>query len=44
VDEDETNRLFVALQKNYGLEEITGLNHGEGDIFSMFQLNRAGRS
>jgi hypothetical protein len=43
VDEDEAKRLFLILQKNYGLEEITGLNHGAGDISSILQLNQAGR-
>jgi hypothetical protein len=43
LDEDETKRLSLVLEKNYGLEEIPGLNHGAGDIRSIFQLNRAGR-
>jgi hypothetical protein len=41
--EDETKDLIAVLKKNYGLEEIPGLNHGKGDIRSIFDLNRAGR-
>jgi hypothetical protein len=43
MDEDETKELLMVLKKNYGLEEITGLQHGAGDVNSIFQLNRAGR-
>ena len=43
VGDYETKRLFLVLKKNYGLEEMPGLNHGEGDIRSILQLNRAGR-
>jgi hypothetical protein len=43
VDEDEAKVLIPVLKKNYGLEEIPGLNHGAEDIRSIFELNRAGR-
>jgi hypothetical protein len=43
VDQDETKDLITALKKNYGLEEIPGLQHGPGDISSILQLNAAGR-
>jgi hypothetical protein len=47
-DQDETKALITVLKKNYGLEEIPGLQHGAGDIHagdirSILQLNRAGR-
>jgi hypothetical protein len=43
VDEDETKDLIPVLKKNYGLEELPGLDHHAGDIRSIFELNRAGR-
>jgi hypothetical protein len=43
MDEDETKYLVPVLKKNYGLEELPGLHHGEEDIRSIFELNRAGR-
>jgi hypothetical protein len=43
IDEDETKGLVLVLKKNYGLEEIPGLNFGAGDIRSILTLNRAGR-
>jgi hypothetical protein len=43
LDDDETKDLIPVLKKNYGLEEIRGLDHGTGDIRSIFELNRAGR-
>jgi hypothetical protein len=42
-DEDETEYLILVLEKNYGLEELPELHHGEGDICSILRLNRAGR-
>jgi hypothetical protein len=43
VGEDETKNLISVLKKNYGLEEMPGLNHFAGDVDSIFELNRAGR-
>jgi hypothetical protein len=44
VDYCDTKDLIAVLKKNYGLEEILGFHHhGEGDIRSILQLNRAGR-
>jgi hypothetical protein len=43
VDNEVMKDLVSVLKKNYGLEEIPGLNHGKGDIRSILQLNRAGR-
>jgi hypothetical protein len=44
LDEDETKDLIIpVLKKNYGLEEIPGLNSFAGDVNSILQLNRAGR-
>jgi hypothetical protein len=43
VDEDKINKLIPVLKKNYGLEEIPGLDHCLGDVNSIFELNRAGR-
>jgi hypothetical protein len=42
-DDYETKELILVLKKNYGLEAISGLRHGAGDIRSIFDLNRAGR-
>jgi hypothetical protein len=40
---EDTRAIIPVLKKNYGLEEIPGLNHGTGDIQSICELNRAGR-
>jgi hypothetical protein len=43
-DQDETKDLITVLKKNYGLEEIPGLQHDSaGDIRCILQLNAAGR-
>jgi hypothetical protein len=43
VDEDETKDLIAVLKKNYGLEEIPGLDHDSEDVNSILDLNRVGR-
>jgi hypothetical protein len=42
IDKDETKDLVSALKKNYGLEVIPALSHGE-NVCSILQLNGAGR-
>jgi hypothetical protein len=40
---DEIKDFIAVLKKNYGLEEIRGLQQCAGDIRSIFDLNGAGR-